>query len=106
MPLTMRVDTTEYVSATVTVDHDISGAAVHVALPQAGVAPSVWYPAEIVSAQSTANRSFVTYRILLGPAGGATQLSVGVYDWTVRVTDNPGPEVPVRKAGTLTMVAT
>jgi hypothetical protein len=106
MPLSMRADSTEYVTATVTADHDITSAAISVALPVTNTAPTTWYTATVTDVKAVAGRSQATYRILLGPAGGVTQLTAGSYDWTVRLTDNPGPEVPVRKAGILTITTT
>ena len=108
MPLTMRADTTEFATATVSADHNINGATIMVSLPVAGVAPSVWYPAEVlgVVANSGSTRWTATYRVLIGPVGGVTQLAAGTYDWTVKITDNPGPEVPIRKVSVLTITAT
>lgn len=102
----MRADSTEYLTATVTADHDITAAAIHVAVPVAGATPSTWYPATVLDVTPAAGRWTARYRLLIGPAGGATQLAPGNYDWTVRLSDNPGPEVPIRKAGTLTITAT
>lgn len=106
MPLTMRADTTEYVSASVTADHDLTGATISVAVPVTNVAPTTWYPADVLGVvESIAGVRWVaTYRLLVGPSGGAVQLSAGSYDWTVKVADTP--EVPVRKAGVLTVTAT
>lgn len=106
MPLTMRADTTEYVTATVTADHDLTGVGISVAVPVTNVAPTTWYSASVQSVVSTlgGSRWVATYRILIGPSGGAVQLTAGSYDWTVKVTDSP--EVPIRKAGVLTITAT
>lgn len=108
MPLTMRADSTEYATATVSADHDITADTIQVALPTAGVAPSTWYPAQVLSVVPSAGntRWTATYRILLGPVGGVTQLTPGTYDWTVKITDSPGPEVPIRKVSLLTITAT
>lgn len=38
-------------------------------------------------------------RILIGPSGGSTQLTMGTYRVWVRFT--AGPELPIRKAGLL-----
>ena len=104
MPLSIRADSTEYLTATITADHDITGDPISVAVPAADVPPSTWYPAEVLGVvQSLSNRWTATYRILIGPAG-ATQLAPGSYDWTARVIDSP--EVPIRKAGVLTVTAT
>lgn len=106
MPLSMRADTTEYLTATFTADHDVTGSPVDVAVPPVDQLPTTWYPAEVLSvAQSGAVARWVlTYRILIGPAGGATQLEPGQYDWTVRLSDEP--EVPIRKTSILTITAT
>ena len=106
MPLTMRADSTEFATATVSADHDISASTIEVALPITNTAPSVWYTAEVLSTVQVGPRWQTTYRILIGPAAGVTSLSVGAYDWTVRITDSPGPEVPVRKVSVLTITAT
>jgi hypothetical protein len=102
----MRADSTEYATATISADHDISDATVEVALPVTNVAPSVWYDAEVLTTTQTGSRWTTTYRILLGPAGGATSLTAGSYDWTVRIADDPGPEVPIRKVGVVTITTT
>lgn len=108
MPLSMRADSTEYATATVSADHNISADTISVALPTAGVAPSTWYPAEVLGVTASAGntRWTATYRILIGPVGGVTQLAPGSYDWTVKITDSPGPEVPIRKVSVLTITAT
>lgn len=99
MPLTIRPDSTEYVTATVTADHDITGDAIDVALPVTGVAPTTWIAADVLSVVESAGKWVATYRILVGPASGDVSLEVGTYDWVVRVTD--APEVPVRKVDTV-----
>lgn len=96
--MNIRADSTEYVKSTVSVDHDITGKAIQVALPTSNTAPSTWVDAEVLS--TTDNGAGVwtsTYRILLGPASGDITLAAGTYDWTVKVVDTP--EVPVRKSG-------
>jgi hypothetical protein len=103
MPLTMRADSTEYVTATITADHDITGTTISVSLPTANTAPTTWYVAEVVSVAPISSSWRATYRVLVGPAG-AIQLTPGTYDWTCRLTDDP--EVPVRKAGVVTITAT
>lgn len=103
MPLTMRADTLEYATATITADHDLTGKAIHVSLPSTGVAPSAWIAAEVVLVEPVGSMSRAKYRILVGPAGDIT-LTPGDYDWTVRLTDDP--EVPVRKVDKLTITAT
>lgn len=106
MPLTMRADSTEYATATVSADHDISAATIEVALPAVGAPASVWYEAEVLSVAQVGQRWQATYRILIGPGAGVTTLTAGSYDWTVRITDDPGPEVPVRKVGVVTITTT
>lgn len=104
MPLTIRPDSTEYVTATVTADHDLTGVAIEVALPVAGVAPATWIAADVLSvAEGAAGKWVATYRILVGPASGDVALEAGTYDWILRVTDSP--EVPVRKVDTVKVVA-
>ena len=98
----IRADSTEYIYATVTADHDLTSATVHVALPVTGEAPSTWYEATVTDVQqigSSPNRFKVTYRLLVGPSGGATTLAAGIYDWVLRVTDSP--EQPIRVTGTV-----
>lgn len=77
------------------------------ALPVTNTPPSVWYEAEVVNvAQAPGQQRWVAmYRVLIGPVGGATSLAAGDYDWTVKLTDNPGPEVPIRKAGVVKVTA-
>ena len=108
MPLIMRADSTEYATATVSADHDIATSGIAVALPTAGVAPVTWYEADVLGVVANAGftRWTATYRVLLGPVGGVTQLTPGTYDWTVKITDDPGPEVPIRKVGLVTITAT
>lgn len=101
--MNIRADSTEYVKSTVTVDHDISTADISVALPVTGVAPSVWFLAEVTGTSNVGGNWTSTYRILVGPAGGAVALTAGTYDWTVKIEDNP--EVPVRKAGVVVVTA-
>lgn len=104
MPLTMRADSTEYATATVSADHDITGSAIEVSLPITNTTPSTWYDAEVLGVTQVGQRWTAAYRILIGPAAGVTSLAAGTYDWTVRITDDP--EVPVRKVGTVTITAT
>lgn len=102
MPLTMRADTLEYATATITADHDITGKVIEVALPSTGVAPSAWIAATVVTVEPVGSTFRAKYRILIGPAGQVT-LTAGTYDWTVRLTDDP--EVPVRKVDVLTITS-
>src|SRR5262245_26054735 len=99
----IRADSTEYATATITADHDLDGKSIEVALPESGSPPETWEPAAVVSvigspSQRPATSWTATYRILIGPQGGAFTLSPDThYDWTVRVADTP--EVPVLRAG-------
>ena len=102
MPMTIRADSTEYVTATVTADHDITGDILEVALPVKGQEPTVWTAATVLSvAESTPGKWTATYRLLMGPTGGDIALAAGSYDWLLRVTDTP--EQPVRKVDTITV---
>lgn len=103
MPLSMRADTLEYATATITADHDITGKTIEVSLPAAGNAPSTWVAADVVDVTPVAGDRYIAkYRILIGPAGQIT-LTPGSYDWTVRLTDTP--EIPVRKVDVLTITS-
>lgn len=98
----IRADSTEFIYATVTADHDLTGASLHVALPSTGSAPSTWYEATVTDAvqiSTSPTKYKVTYRLLVGPSGGAVTLTAGSYDWVLRVTDSP--EQPIRKTGTV-----
>lgn len=98
----IRTDSTEWIYATVTADHDLTGVAISVALPSTGSAPSTWYTATVTDvAQIKANQWKATYRLLVGPAGGDVTLTAGTYDWVFKLTD--APEVPIRKTGTVTV---
>lgn len=102
MALSLRADSTEYVTATITADHDITGDVIEVSVPAKGQAPVTWYPADVtgVAEVATAPGTWkATYRLLVGPNGGTVALTSGNYDWLVRVTDDP--EQPVRLAGDL-----
>lgn len=102
MPMTIRADSTEYVTATVTTDHDITGDVIEVATPAKGAAPETWTATSVLSVtEGTPGKWTATYRLLMGPAGGDIALAAGSYDWVVRVQDTP--EVPVRKVDTITV---
>ena len=104
---TLRADSTVYLKGTITVDHDITGKTVEVAIPSAGVAPDTWQAATVLSVVETPASSgtwVATYRMLIGPLAGVYAPPVGQYDWTLRITDTP--ERPVIKAGTLKIVET
>lgn len=97
----IRSDSTEYAHATITADHDLASAAISVALPTSGTEPSTYHDAEVTGSVDNGNGTFTTsYRLLIGPSG-VTTLTDGTYDWIVKVNDTP--EVPVRKAGTITV---
>jgi hypothetical protein len=101
--MNIRTDSTEYVRSTVTIDHDLASATIDVALPVSGQTPTEWFPAEITGTTTSAGKWTATYRLLVGPDGGATELIPGSYDWTVRVNDIV--ETPVRKAGVVIATA-
>jgi hypothetical protein len=98
----IRADSTEWVYGTVTADHDLSLATLHVALPATGVAPTTWYEAtvaDVAQISSSPTKYKVTYRLMIGPSGGSVTLAAGTYDWVLRITDSP--EQPIRKTGTI-----
>lgn len=55
-----------------------------------------WYP----GVWTTAGTQYIAQG-LVGPNNGGASLAVGTYSIWVQVTDNP--EIPIRKAGTLTV---
>ncbi|MGH3500282.1 MAG: hypothetical protein ACRDQA_05180 [Nocardioidaceae bacterium] len=89
---------TEYVTASVTAQVDITGSVINVALPSKGVEPVTWLTTEVTSVVQASGKWTATYRVLVGPVGDVT-LVAGKYDWWRKVTDNP--EVPVANVGTL-----
>lgn len=100
--LFVRSDSTEYITATLITDHDLTGKNIDVSIPLTGEdpdeSPADWIDAELISSvQTSANRWTTTYRVLVGPVNGVVTLPAGIYDWTVRLTDSP--EVPIRVAG-------
>ena len=100
--LQMREDTTEYVKATVSADHDITGDIIEVSFPaQVNPGTEVWNAAEVVSVlPSSDGKSWVaSYRIMVGPNGGTVALTAGAYNMLVKVHDNP--ETPVRLVDTV-----
>ncbi|MGH3536320.1 MAG: hypothetical protein ACRDQG_16635 [Pseudonocardiaceae bacterium] len=101
MPMTIRADSTEYATATITADHDITGDVINIALPVKGGDAVTWTTATVTGVTAGTGTWTATYRILLGPAGGDIALDPGAYDWLVKVTDDP--EQPVRKADTITV---
>lgn len=103
MPLSMRADTLEYATATITADHDITGDTIEVSLPVTSNPPVTWVAADVVEVTAGAGGRYTAkYRVLIGPSGDFT-LTPATYDWTVRLTDDP--EVPVRKVDQLTITA-
>lgn len=98
---TLSVLSTEYVKYEVTaavlgIPYQPTSDVVQFAFPATGANPSTWFTGswEIVGAHYLA-------RILVGPSGGATSLTVGSYDVYIKITDSP--ETVVRKVGTLTI---
>lgn len=102
MALSMLAASTEYVTATITADHDITGDTIQVALPTSGQAPATWYNATVLGVVPGSGSWTATYRLLVGPAAGDVALDAGSYDWYVKLTDSP--EVPVRNVGKITIV--
>jgi hypothetical protein len=99
--MNIRTDSTEWIYGTMTADHDLAGVSISVALPSTGTAPSAWFPATVTEVdQIQPDRWVATYRVLVGPIGGAVTLTAGTYDWVFKLTDSP--EVPIRKTGTVT----
>lgn len=104
MPLSIRADSTEYYTATVTADHDITGDTIEVALPAKNGDPETWITADVLSVVETpagSGKWLATYRILIGPNAGQTALAAGTYIWLMRVTDTP--EQPVRLVDQITV---
>jgi len=103
MPLTMLAASTEYVTSTITADHDITNDAIQVSLPLTGAQPSNWISATVLGVVPGSGKWTATYRLLVGPQAGDVSLEAGSsYDWYVKVTDSP--EVPVRKVDTIKAV--
>lgn len=103
----LRADSTQYLTSAVLTDHDPAASTVEVALPPAGQAVTSWYAATVLGTVEYGSRWRTTYRLLVGPAGGAVTLTPAQYDWVVRVADSEGPEVAVLKApGGVTITAT
>lgn len=97
----IRADSTEYVTATITSNADLTANTVEVALPETGTDPITYLLAEVVSSVSQGTGKYLTtYRLLLGPGGVMTLTKGATYDWIVKVTDTP--EIPIRAAGTVT----
>ena len=104
MPMSIRTDSTEFIKATFTADHDLTGVPIKIAVPEKGQAATTWYLTEVLGVDnSIAGKSTATYRIFMGPEGGAFTLAPGSYDWTVKAEDNP--EKPVIKVETFTVTA-
>lgn len=101
--MNIRADSTELATATVSVDHDITGKTIQVSLPATGQPTSTWVTADVLGTVNNAGVWTSTYQILIGPEDGDIELAVGTYDWTVKVIDTP--EVPVRKSGVVVVTA-
>lgn len=105
--MNIRTDSTEYIYSSVTADHDLTGKVIEVGLPVKNEAVTTWYDAEVTGVSQTSSspaRWTATFRLLIGPGGGVTTLSEGSYDFTMRLTDSP--EIPVRKAGSVSVTLT
>ena len=85
----IRADSTEWLTVTLTADHDITGDDVEMSLDGG----ATWHTAEHVTGG---------VRLLVGP-GAALPLTTGVRTVYVRIHDMP--EIPVLSAGALTVVA-
>src|SRR5690625_2729945 len=101
--MSIRADSTEYRTASVTTSHDLTGVPIQVALPKTGQPPETWYDATTLSVSEANGKWTSKYRILIGPDGGDVTLEAGTYDWTIRVQDNP--ETPVLMVGKFTVTA-
>lgn len=101
MALAQLQASTEYVVASVTADHDITGDVIQVSFPTKGAQPTTWVNTTVLGVVAAAGQYTASFRILLGPNGGDTQLSAGTYDAYVKVVDNP--EQPVRKFDSVTI---
>lgn len=101
MAMSIRADSTEYVTATVTADHDITGDKIEVATPVKGSEPTVWTEVDVLDVAQSGDKWTATYRLLMGPQAGDIALDAGSYDWFLKVHDSP--EVPVRKVDTITV---
>lgn len=103
-PLKLRVDSLVYVYGTTSVDHDLTGVPILVALPPASQTPAVsdFEAAEVVSVVEDDGVWTARFRILVGP-GGALTKGPGLYEWTVKLTDTP--EAPVFGAGKVQVTA-
>jgi hypothetical protein len=73
---------------------------VALAFPVEGVAPSQWEPGTWETDATTVPTTYLV-RVLVGPSGDV-ELTAGLYDVWVRISDNP--EIPARKAGNLQIV--
>jgi len=104
-PLKMRQDSLVYVKGSISVDHDLTGFPVYVAMPQAYKPPALsdFQPATVTDVTADDGIWTVAFRILIGPGGSITK-GAGLYDWTVKLTDSP--EVPVMKGGQIQITVT
>jgi hypothetical protein len=88
----MNTNSTEYLNVTLSADHDISADPVAFSIVSKGSEPGpVWTSASVYTAGVA--------KLLVGPASPYGQLTAGIYDIYVKITDNP--EVPVLLAGQL-----
>ena len=51
MPMSMRTDSTEFIKATFTADHDLTGVPIKIAVPEKGQAATTWYLTEVLGAK-------------------------------------------------------
>lgn len=79
---------------------DPTSDSVALAFPVEGEQPSLWNPGTWETDATTIPTTYLA-RVLVGP-NGDIELTSGLYDVWVRITDNP--EVPARKAGNLQIV--
>lgn len=92
---------TEYITSTVVADHDITGDTIQISFPVTKSAPSEWITATVLGVVPSNGKYTASFRILLGPNGGDTTLTAGIYDVYIKVVDTP--EQPVRKIDTITI---
>ena len=102
MTLSILAAPTEFVTATITADHDITGDPIQIAIPTKGQPPTDWIDTEVLGVVPGTGKWTATYRVLIGPVGGDVAPSAGSYDWYVKLTD--ATEVPVRKVDTITIL--
>lgn len=79
---------------------DPTSDSVALSFPTEGSAPTLWNPGTWETDATTTPTTYLA-RVLVGP-NGDIELTAGLYDVWVRITDNP--EVPARKSGNLQIV--